>query len=86
MKWEAAAKLVAGPVGSTWKLTQHRMRARSVYGFARVTPKFTSFFPLWIADCGLRIVHRIHRLRPVPASRSLNRGDCYCEQFIGFGK
>src|SRR5438094_8969288 len=31
-----------------------------------------------IADCGLRIVRRLHRLRPVPASRSLNRGDCYC--------
>jgi len=27
-KEEAAAKLVAGPVGSIWKLTRRRMRAR----------------------------------------------------------
>ena len=37
MKWEAAAKLVAGPVGSIWKLTQRRRRARSVCGFAHAT-------------------------------------------------
>ena len=43
MRWEAAAKLVAGPVDSTWKLTQHRMRATSVYESARGTSKFTSF-------------------------------------------
>jgi hypothetical protein len=55
MKWEAAAKLVAGPVGSTWKLTPHRMRATSVYESARGTSKFTSFFPLWTADCGLPV-------------------------------
>jgi hypothetical protein len=34
---EAAAKLAAGPVGSTWKLTLHKMRATSVYEFARAT-------------------------------------------------
>jgi hypothetical protein len=34
---EAAAKLVAGPVGSTWKLTRHKMRATLVYEFARAT-------------------------------------------------
>src|SRR5204862_2204768 len=36
-KWEAAAKLAAGPVGSTWKLTQRTMRAKSVYEFAHAT-------------------------------------------------
>src|SRR6266496_2316019 len=29
MKWEAAAKLAAGPVGLTWKLTRRRKTARA---------------------------------------------------------
>ena len=34
---EADAKLAPGPVGSIWKLTRRRMKAKSVYGFARAT-------------------------------------------------
>src|SRR6478672_7273007 len=43
MKSEAAAKLVAGPVGSIWKLTQRWKRARSVCGSVHATLWFTSF-------------------------------------------
>ena len=43
MKWEAAAKLVAGPVGSIWKLTLHTRRARSVFGFAHATSRSPPF-------------------------------------------
>ena len=37
MKWEAAARLVAGPVGSTWTLTPRRMKATLASGFAHAT-------------------------------------------------
>src|SRR5207249_8863256 len=45
MTWEAAAKLVAGLVGLTSRLTRHTMKAKSVFGFAHATcgsPPFTS--------------------------------------------
>ena len=42
-KAEAAAKLVAGPVGSIWKLTRRRMKAKSVFEFAHATSVITSF-------------------------------------------
>src|SRR5881227_412889 len=46
----------------------------------------TPSLPLRIADCGLRIIRRVHCLCPVPAARSFNRSYRYREQFIGFGK
>ena len=36
-KWEAAAKLVAGPVGSIWKLTRRRMKAKLACEFVHAT-------------------------------------------------
>jgi hypothetical protein len=46
MKSEAAAKLVAGPVGSIWKLTQRWKKAKSVYESVHATLRFTSFHPI----------------------------------------
>src|SRR5437764_6791663 len=37
MKWEAAAKLVAGPVGSILTLTRRKMKATLASGFAHAT-------------------------------------------------
>ena len=37
MKWEAAAKLVAGPVGSILTLTRRRMKATLASGSAHAT-------------------------------------------------
>src|SRR5205814_6712364 len=39
----AAAKLATEPVGSTWLLSQRKMRATSVYESVRATIAFTSF-------------------------------------------
>src|SRR5262249_16730460 len=50
MKREAAAKLVAGLVGLTWRLTRHTMKAKSVFGFAHATCRSPPF-KLRIADC-----------------------------------